>query len=84
MRNTRKTTAAPLTTLTGKDIRKAALVVLVVLVLLDFAVPHHGYFAIDGTFGFAAWFGALACFSLILLALAIGSLLRAPESTYDD
>ena len=34
--------------------------------------------------GFAAWFGALACFGLIMLALAIGSLLRASERTYDD
>jgi hypothetical protein len=84
MRDTRRTSKAPLTTLTGKDMRKAALVILIVLVLFDLVVKHHEVFGIDGTFGFVAWFGALACFCLILLALAVGSLLRAPESTYDD
>ena len=61
-----------------------AVLVLAVLVLLDLVVKHYRYFAIDGTFGFAAWFGALACFALILLALAFGSVLRRPEETYDD
>jgi uncharacterized membrane protein YhdT len=68
----------------GKDARRMAVVVLAVLVLLDLVVKHYRYFAIDGTFGFAAWFGALACFALIILALAFGSLLRRPEGTYDD
>jgi hypothetical protein len=68
----------------SKDARRIAVVVLAALVLLDLIVKHYRYFAIDGTFGFAAWFGALACFSLILLALAVGSLLRHPEGTYDD
>jgi hypothetical protein len=67
-----------------KDHRSIALVVLAILVLLDLVVHHHQYFGIDGTFGFAAWFGALATFTLVLLALAVGSLLRAPEGTYDD
>ena len=68
----------------SKDARRIAVVVLAALVLLDLVVKHYRHFAIDGTFGFAAWFGALACFSLILLALAVGSLLRRPEGTYDD
>lgn len=66
------------------DLRKPGISALALLLLLDFTVPHHGYFGVDGTFGFAVWFGALACFSLILLALAIGSLLRVPEGTHDD
>lgn len=84
MRDTRKITPAPMKALAGKDLRKPAILVLVVLVLLDLIVTHYRYFAIDGTFGFGAWFGALACFALILLALAVGSLLRAPDATYDD
>jgi uncharacterized membrane protein YhdT len=84
MRDTRKTTATPMKTLSGKDLRKLGLGGLVVLVLLDLVVTHYRYFTIDGTFGFAAWFGALSCFALIMLALAVGSLLRAPERTYDD
>jgi len=84
MRDTRKTSATSRTSLAGMDLRKVGLTVLAVLLLLDFVVKHYRYFAIDGTFGFAAWFGALACFGLILIALAVGSLLRAPEGTYDD
>jgi hypothetical protein len=68
----------------SKDARRIAVAVLAVLVLLDLVVKHYRHFAIDGTFGFAAWFGALACFALIFLALAIGSLLHQPEGTYDD
>lgn len=78
-------TAVPLSvTLARKSFLKPALVVLALLVLLDFVVPHHGAFGIDGTIGFSAWFGGLACFALIGLALAVASLLRAPEATYDD
>lgn len=84
MRDTRKRPPSPMNALAGKDLRRIALGVLAVLVLLDLVVHHHRYFGIDGTFGFAAWFGALATFTLVLLALAVGSLLRAPEGTYDD
>lgn len=84
MRDTRKASAKPMFAFSGRDVRRLGLTVLVALVLLDLVVTHYRYFSIDGTFGFAAWFGALACFSLILLALAAGSLLRAPEGTYDD
>ena len=84
MRGTRKTSATPMKTLAGRDLRKLGLVILAVLVLLDVAVTHYRHFTIDGAFGFAAWFGALACFAFLLLALAVGSLLRAPEGTYDD
>jgi len=84
MPKSRKTQASVLNILAAKDFRRPGLAVLVALVLLDLVVKHYRYFTIDGTFGFAAWFGALACFALIFLALAIGSLLRRPEGTYDD
>jgi hypothetical protein len=67
-----------------KDFRTPGLLVLAALIAADFIVPHHGYFGIDGTLGFSVWFSALACFTLITLALAVGSLLRKPEATYDD
>lgn len=66
------------------DLRKPAVVILVGLVLLDLVVKHYRYFTIDGTFGFAAWFGALAGFALIGLAYVVASLFRAPEGTYDE
>ena len=84
MRDTRKSAASSMSIFAGRDLSRIALVVLGILVLLDLVVHHHQYFGIDGTFGFAAWFGALATFTLALLALAVGSLFRAPEGTYDD
>lgn len=84
MRAPKKSSTSPINICAGKDLRKPAVIVLAVLVLLDLVVKHHQYFGIDGTFGFAAWFGALITFALVLLALAVGSLLRAPEGTYDD
>lgn len=85
MAKSHKSTRSPIPMfLAGTLARRIAIATLAVLVLLDLVVKHYRYFAIDGTFGFAAWFGALACAALILLALAIGSLLRRPEGTYDD
>ena len=84
MPKSRKTQRSPLRIVAAKDWRRLGLAVLAALVLLDLVVKHYRYFAIDGTFGFAAWFGALACAALIVLALAIGSLLHRPERTYDD
>lgn len=84
MRDPRKGSMSLMKVFAGKDLRRIAIVVLVALVLLDLVVHHHQYFGIDGTFGFAAWFGILVTFTLILLALAVGSLFRAPEGTYDD
>ncbi len=84
MRDTRKGSTSPMKVFAGKDLRRVAVVILAALVLLDLLVKHYQYFGIDGTFGFAAWFGALITFVLVLLALAVGSLLRAPEGTYDD
>ena len=84
MRDTRKGATSSMNVFAGKDLRRPAVAVLVALVLLDLVVPHYRYFSIDGTFGFAAWFGALVTFVLVLLALAVGSLLRVPEGTYDD
>jgi len=84
MRGTRRIRKAPLWSRTGKYLLQLGICALVALVLLDLVVKHYRYFAIDGTFGFAAWFGALSTFALVLLALAVSSLVRAPEGTYDD
>ena len=84
MRDTRKSSPSALRTVVGTDFRGIAAAVLAVLVLLDLVVTHYQHFGIDGTFGFAAWFGALVTFVLVMLALMVGSLFRAPESTYDD
>ena len=84
MRDRKRLPKTPMWTHVGKYLLKVGIAALVAFVLLDLKVKHVQFFAIDGTFGFAAWFGALATFALVLLALAVGSLLRAPGGTYDD
>lgn len=60
-----------------------SIAVLAGLVLCDLLIDHHPAFGIDGTFGFAAWYGFLSCVVLVGLAKAIGVLLKRPDSYYD-
>lgn len=57
-------------------------VVLVLSVLADAFVSHDAHFVVDGTFGFAAWFGFVACIALILFAKGIGFFLKRPDDYY--
>jgi hypothetical protein len=57
--------------------------VLAATVLMDLVIHHHSYFGLDGTFGFGAWFGFASCVALILVAKALGALLKRPDTTYD-
>jgi hypothetical protein len=59
------------------------ILVLVALVALDLVIAHHPHFGIDGTFGFGAWFGFLSCVALIVLAKALGAILKRPDTYYD-
>jgi hypothetical protein len=59
-------------------------VVLVATVLTDLAIEHHPYFGLDGTFGFAAWFGFMSCVALIAFAKALGWFLKRPDTYYDN
>ena len=59
------------------------ILVLVVLVALDLVVAHHPYFGLDGTFGFGAWFGFVSCVALVVLAKALGAVLKRPDTYYD-
>lgn len=42
------------------------------------------HFPIEELFGFYAVYGLLACAALILIAKAIGLVLKRPETYYDD
>jgi hypothetical protein len=57
--------------------------VLVVLILLDVVVQHHVHFRLERIFGFGAWFGFLSCVVLIVLAKALGFLLKRWDTYYD-
>lgn len=57
--------------------------VLAVTVLLDLVITHHPHFGIDGTFGFGAWFGFVACVAMVLFAKLLGHVLKRPDTYYD-
>jgi hypothetical protein len=58
--------------------------ILVLTVLAGLVVEAHPHFAVEGLFGFNALYGFLACAALILVARAIGLVLKRPEGYYDD
>jgi hypothetical protein len=59
-------------------------VVLALSLLAGLAIEPHPHFAIERLFGFNALYGFLACAALILIAKAIGLVLKRPEHYYDD
>ncbi len=59
-------------------------VVLALTVLAQVAVSVKGYFGVDGWFGFGAAFGFLSCVAMVLVAKALGFVLKRGEDYYDD
>ena len=60
-------------------------VVLAATVLVDLVIDARiRYFGLDGTFGFGAWFGFASCVALIVVAKALGVILKRPDTYYDD
>ena len=57
--------------------------VLAATVAAEVFVTHEAHFGIDGTFGFHAWFGFLACAVMIALARLLGVFLKRRETYYD-
>ncbi|HWJ72080.1 MAG TPA: hypothetical protein VNX29_02835 [Kaistia sp.] len=53
---------------------------LAVCVVADVFVAHHPAFGIDGTPGFAAWFGIIASAVAIALALGWSRIAGRPET----
>jgi hypothetical protein len=58
--------------------------VLAASVLLELLVAWHPHFPVERLFGFNALYGFLACAALILVAKAIGLLVKRPEDYYDE
>ena len=55
---------------------------LSVTVLLELLIPVKGYFGVDNWIGFGAVFGFGACLLMVLVAKALGLLLKRPEDYY--
>jgi hypothetical protein len=59
-------------------------IVLAATVMMDLVIEHHSDFGLDGTFGFGAWFGFVSCMAMIFFAKALGTILRRPDTYYDN
>ncbi len=58
--------------------------VLALTVLAEPFVRMHPHFAVEGIFGFHAWYGLLACAAMIVVAKALGWVLKRPDTYYDQ
>ncbi len=59
-------------------------VTLAITVLFDLVVDQYVIFGVEGIFGFAAWYGVLACVAMIFAAKGLGFFLKRPDRFYDD
>ena len=57
-------------------------IVLALTVLAQLVVKVKGYFGPDGWFGFGAVFGFGACVAMVLVAKALGYVLKRDETYY--
>ena len=63
---------------------RISIVILALTVLAQFVFPMKGYFGIDGWMGFGALYGFVACLAMVLVAKALGLVLKRQESYYKD
>lgn len=59
------------------------LVALALTVLAELAVTPHPHFMIEALFGFHALYGFLACVAMIVVAKALGLLLKRSDRYYE-
>ena len=57
---------------------------LIATLLLQFAFPVKGYFGVDGWFAFGALYGFLSCLLMVLIAKALGTVLKRPRNFYRE
>lgn len=57
--------------------------VLMLTVAAQLFIYVKGYFVVDGWFGFGAIYGFAACLVMVLVAKALGFVLKRNESYYD-
>ena len=70
--------------MTARRLWQLFIVILAVTVAAQPFVEWHPHFAVERFFAFNALYGFLACGALILVAKAIGFLVKRPEDYYDE
>ncbi len=63
---------------------KVFIAVLASVLFAELLVEHEARFDVERLFGFYALFGFAACAALIIVAKAVGVLLKRPDAYYDD
>jgi hypothetical protein len=63
---------------------KIFIAVLAATVAAQLFIESHPHFAVEGLFAWNALYGFLACAALILVARALGLLLKRRDDYYDD
>jgi hypothetical protein len=58
--------------------------ILALTVLAELAIEAHPHFTVERLFGFNALYGFLACAALIVIAKALGFVLKRRDTYYDD
>ena len=68
----------------GRLIFRGLALVSLVLLLLDFVIPHHAHFQIEKVRGFYGLFGFSAFTFVVLTGWPLGRLLRRDETYYGE
>ena len=63
---------------------RVSIAVLVLTVLLELVIKIKGYFGVDDWLGFGAAFGFLSCLAMVLVAKALGFVLKRDEDYYRE
>lgn len=59
-------------------------ILLAFFVVAEILVHTHTRFGIDGSFGFHAWFGSVACAGIIAVSKLLGIFLKRKDTYYDE
>ncbi len=68
-------------------VRELILIFTLLLALLvgaEYLIDTHARFGIDGSYGFHAWYGGVACAAIIAVSKLLGIFFKRRDSYYDD
>ena len=66
-----------------RRIKIVSVIVLALTLLPDLFIERHSAFGVEDAFGFHAAYGFLACVAIVLVAKALGGVLKRGDRYYD-